>query len=149
MGPFRRIFRKRERDQALGQRAARFNNACTRREQVNTMPAKRLKPRLESGVDCLMCAEFAGPCLRENESGPLTDSPGHSWRDTWTALSGPLSLSCRHRGNVLRAAQGPDPARAPEIYAQRVPTRDPNPEMRNPDTQNPEIRNPEPEVRST
>jgi hypothetical protein len=61
-GPFGRIFRERERNEALGQRATRFNNTCTRREQFNTKPAKRLKRRPESGLDCLMCAEFVrGP----------------------------------------------------------------------------------------
>jgi len=55
-----------------------------------------VRPRPGSPRGTLPAAPFA-PGM-ELELFELTNSPGHLWRDKWTALSGPLSLFLQKGG---------------------------------------------------
>ena len=67
--------------------------------------------------------------IRYSHSTVLTDPPGHSWRDKWTALSGPLSqdVSALSRRLVARYAADlsslpPSPLFSPRMKGQYMPS---------------------------
>ena len=88
----------------------RANLANTRQSEPDSGPDSQAKVFQTCQAVTLRstAARDLGACRNRPES-LLTNSPGHLWRDKWTALSGPLSVSTvfvRERLNCICPCEG-------------------------------------------